>query len=503
MNRPAPARDPLAGLAVIRRLEVGPVRLEPNRLTCPYRVVTDRGAWATELIYRYQEKVFDPAEEASRNLAAVTAAQPALNYGLFCDEIVLAGPLDALDRRLLRDMARNTAREIYVKKFLEPNPFLVGPARGLPAVRRPSFLRARLVFPGPRPREIEARPWAAGRAAEAVLSSGGKESLLSFALLIEMGRQVHPIFINESGRHWFTALNAYRRLAVQAPLTARVWTNADRVFAWLLRRLPFVRPDFASLRSDEYPIRLWTMALLVFGALPLLRRRGVGRLVIGNEFDTTRRARFKGVAHYDGLFDQSAFFDRVMEAYFRAKGWGVSQFSIVRPLSELLVEKILVERYPELQGLQVSCHAAHKDGQSIRPCGRCEKCRRVVGLLLAAGGDPSRCGYDEAQIRRCLKDLAGRPVNQEAAAAQETLFLLRQKGLLDPAAGASAGIRPRPEALKLRFDPVRSPLEAVPPDLRRPLFTILLAHARGALRRSSRTWVEFDPLDEPAPAGEG
>ena len=46
-------------------------------------------------------------------------AQVALNYGLFCRKIVFHGIFDGTDRRFLSDMAQNTAREIYVKKFLE------------------------------------------------------------------------------------------------------------------------------------------------------------------------------------------------------------------------------------------------------------------------------------------------------------------------------------------------------------------------------------------------
>ncbi|MFP3912873.1 MAG: hypothetical protein ACLFUT_12435, partial [Desulfobacteraceae bacterium] len=45
------------------------------------------------------------------------------------------------------------------------------------------------------------------RARHAVSSSGGKESLLTYGLLQELGIETHPLFVNESGRHWFTALN--------------------------------------------------------------------------------------------------------------------------------------------------------------------------------------------------------------------------------------------------------------------------------------------------------
>ena len=95
-----------------------------------------------------------------------------------------------------------------------------------------------------------------------------------------------------------------------------------------------------------------------------MKKRGVDRLVIGDEFDTSIRSRFRGITHYDGLYDQSRWFDQALSRYFHRKGWRVHQFSVLRHLSELLIEKILVERYPDLQALQVSCHAAHKDRQS-------------------------------------------------------------------------------------------------------------------------------------------
>ena len=109
------ANDPLAVLNVFERLEVGPVRLEPRRLVAPYRLFYNGKMDQTELIYSYEETVFDPSERESRNLADMIAAQLAINYGLFCDTIVFHGLYDDIDRRFIRDMAENTAREIYVK----------------------------------------------------------------------------------------------------------------------------------------------------------------------------------------------------------------------------------------------------------------------------------------------------------------------------------------------------------------------------------------------------
>ncbi len=495
--------DPLVLLEVIDRLEVGPVELREDRLTMPYRVVQAGKEATTELIYRFEEPVFDPREEASLNLASLIGAQVALNYGLFCGEIVLNGPFDPVDRTFLREMAANTAREIYVKKFLELNPFLGGPAANLPVVRRRSYLRGELRFPeaeaaGAPRRRIKHADWPQEPSRIAVLSSGGKDSLLSYGLLDELGLDTHSVFVNESGRHWHTALNGYRHLSATRPATTtRVWTSADRVFTWMLRRLPFVRGDFARLRSDEYPIRLWTVAVFLFGALPVLRRRGIARLVIGDEHDTSHRTTHEGITHYDGLYDQSRYFDEALSRYFRRKGWPLIQFSILRPLSELLIQKTLVERFPELQRHQMSCHATHLDGERALPCGKCEKCRRIVGMLLALGAEPSACGYTEEQVRGCVESLATHGVHQEIAGVQQLGWMLAQKGLVAERTPGMGRAQERREILSLRFAREASPPDCVPLDLRKGLFPILLQHAEGAVRKAGRSWVPFDALSDP------
>jgi len=492
--------DLFSVLTVFDRLEVGPVKLEPQRLTAPYRLYLDGQAHRTELIYRYEETVFTPSEPESQNLADMIAAQLALNYGLFCRSIVFHGRYDDIDRRFLRDMAENTAREIFVKKFLEPNPFLVDEAANLAPDKRSKYLQAEFVFAPDKSHKsrLQWKLWATDKNRHCVLSSGGKDSLLSYGMLNEIGREVHPIFVNESGRHWFTALNAYRHLKQNDGNTGRVWTNSDRVFNWMLRRMPFIRQDFADIRSDQYPIRLWTVAVFLFGVLPLLRKRSIGRLIIGDEYDTTVRKTAAGVSHYDGLYDQSIFFDHALSRYYMRKGWSVSQFSLLRPLSEMLIEKILAQRYPQLLQHQISCHAAHQEGERIYPCGKCEKCRRIVSMLTALDKDPQQCGYRQSQIAACLKTFTTRGVSQETPALQHLGFLLTQKRLIDIAPDQKKLFREQPEILKARFVATVSPLNAIPMDLRQPILNILLQDAQGAIRRSGQRWVEFDPLKDPA-----
>ena len=498
--------DPLAPLRAFDRLVVGPVRLEPRRLVMPYEVQQDGELFRTELIYRYERPMFDPQDPSDLNLASVIGAQVALNYGLFCDELVFRGPFDKVDRTLLEEMAANTAREIYVKKFLEPNPFLVGPAKDLPVVVQDSYLRARIVFEDKAPKGLPRTSWGVDieQARIAVLSSGGKDSLLSHGLLEELGYEVHALFVNESGRHWYTALNGYRHLAAIRGGTARVWSNCDRVFGWMLGRMPFVRQDFAKLRSDEYPIRLWTVAVFLFGVLPIMKKRGLGMVVVGDEHDTSRRCDHQGIPHYDGLYDQSRWFDLALSRYFGRKGWELLQFSLLRNVSELLIQGMLAARYPELFSHQVSCHAAHVEGDRVKPCGRCEKCRRIVGMLTATGNDPRRCGYEAAQIPAALASLARQGAHQEADGARHLAWMLREQGLLAVDAPFAEGAQAEPRVMQLRFDREVSPVDDIPSSLRGPVFRLLLQHAAGAVKRKGERWLPFDPLqaqvlDKPHP----
>ena len=100
----------------------------------------------------------------------------------------------------------------------------------------------------------------------------------------------------------------------------------------------------------------WTVAVFIFGVLPVMKKRGIGRLLIGDEFDTTRKLSYQGITHYDGLYDQSRYFDNAMSRLFMKKGWNISQFSVLRSLSEMLIQKILVKRYPIFSGAGIlSC----------------------------------------------------------------------------------------------------------------------------------------------------
>lgn len=481
-------------LNVFHRLKVGPAMIEPNRVRARYELTlnNDQFAW-NELIYSYRDNVFDGSAR-SINLASMMLSQVAINYGLFCKEIIFDGVFDDTDKRFILDMLENTSREIYVNKFLFQNEYIKTLYNQIKAEKHQRYTAAKVSFINSRyPDQVCQWEYQDSlKDSYVILSSGGNDSLLSYGLLTELDKDVHPVFINESGRHWYTALNAYKYINDSNQNTVKVWCNSDRIFNWFLRYMPFIREDFVKVRTDIYPIRLWTIAVFLFGALPIALKEKAGNIVIGNEYDTSMKSNYQGITHYQELYDQSRYFDNALTRYYTKKGWNTYQFSILRSLSEMLILKILANRYPDLQKHQVSCHAAHvKEGRAY-PCGKCEKCRRIVALLSALDVSAEHCGYTSRQIEYAMMNVGKKGVKQLATDASHLYYLLSQKEIVDKTSEIIRLARPDPNVMKLRFNRERSNLNDIPAHLMKNLVPIYMKYADGAVQRKEKQWIEFD-----------
>ncbi len=216
----------------------------------------------------------------------------------------------------------------------------------------------------------------------------------------------------------------------------------------MLRHLPFVRPDFAKRalrRVPDPPVDRGGVPVRRPAPAAQARHRPPGHR---RRVRHHRHAlRFKGITHYDGLYDQSRYFDQALTRYFQRKGWRVHQFSMLRPLSELLIEKILAERYPDLQRHQVSCHATHKDEQS-RARAALRPLREVPAHRRHAHGPGRRSRRAAATPRprstTCPEEvLLSRDVHQESAGAEQLALLLHERGLWNRTEAAARGRTPR------------------------------------------------------------
>lgn len=311
----------ITDLVVFNILKIHQLVVEPRRVKATYTIVKNSGEEVSnELIYSYQSAYFDRKNAADVNLASMMAAQVAINYGLFFEKIIFNGLYEKEDRQFLKDMIENTSREILVNKFFHKNEFLKAPFDELQPQKLEKYTASIIEFENTDYAGLKVDPVQSNPAKNeyAILSSGGKDSLLSYGIIKEIGVP-HPVFINESGRHWFTAVNAYKHFQEIEPNTVKPWCNSDRIFNWMAKQMPFIRENFQNIRADIYPIRLWTVSVFLFGVLPVARKRNIGNILIGNEYDTTVKGNFNGITHYNALYDQSKYFDNAMTRYYKKR----------------------------------------------------------------------------------------------------------------------------------------------------------------------------------------
>ncbi len=484
----------LKNYIVLQSLTVKDIKVAPDRVSATYEIIDKKGKISSnQHIFKYEKSYFDPYDLWDQNLAAMMVSQVAMNYGLFCEQLIFYGNYDKSDQQFIKEMTENTCREIYVHKLLSHNVFILPEYKLNKVEKQKKYTQAELVFvnqdsKSSRILHKNAQP---DYSHYAILSSGGKDSLLTYGIIQELGIP-HPVFINESGRHWFTAINTYRALQGNEDNLAKPWTNSDRIFNWVLRHLPFIRADFSQVRADIYPVRLWTVAVFLFGVLPVAIKRNIGNILIGNEYDTTIKGNYHGITHYHGLYDQSKYFDLALTRYYKRKRWNIYQFSILRSMSELLILKMLVKRYPDLQQHQISCHAAHSNGGRMFPCGKCEKCRRIIGMLMALDEDPRRCGFSSDQIKYGLQDLESHKVKQLGSDAAHLYYLLLKKGWIESNDFTKRLANNHPEIEMMRFDRERSNPEDLPQHIRHSLYPLLLSYSKGAVALISKKWKKVD-----------
>lgn len=479
-------------LVFFRELRVSDPALRKDSSTSTYTFVDRRGRRSPlKLHYKFPAPLYADANEAMRGHARLHHSIAALNYGLFCERIVYEFPLTARDLAYLREMEDATAREQYLTRFVrdEPHPLILPRFHVTPDAFEPEAVArvAKLETDGtseeaPRDRSADTERYA-------VLSSGGKESLLTYGILRELGEEVFPVYVNESGRHWHTALMAHRLHERTEPRTRRIWSSIDRLYVGANRLLPCVRPDFQRVAADVYPIQLFTFNSYQLAVAGLAMHEGIGTMLMGNEFDEGPWPEVKGVRHWHGIYDQSQDFDLRFNAFLQDKGWGLRQTSLMRALSSLAIEDLLATRYPDLLKVQTSCHATHVRAGRVLPCGRCSKCLGVLLFLLAGGHDPKKLRYQAEDVRKLGARVAATHVKVDQAEAEHAMWLAQQRGWRFE--GSANGFEPREhaEVQAIRFHPEMSRRESMPPEIAARVYRIFRTRTRGVLEKQGGAWV--------------
>jgi hypothetical protein len=422
-------------------------------------------------------------------LLRLASAMPLLNYGLFTRTINLEWPVSDADFSLLIDFLDVFSKDIFINKLVRrKNPYML--PEYLPSAIEVSEANARPMAKFVTNSIVGDEPISSGFDENScgVLSSGGKESLLTYAMLKEIGAEVHPLYVNESGGHWRTALPAYRQFRHSDSNTARVWTNVDRFYTFMLDKMRIIRKDHRKIWADTYPIRLCIFPFYVFLLLPIFAKRRIGNLLIGSEFDDPRiSSYFAGVRHFFGVYDQTQDFDVRMDQWFSKRMPGMRQWSAVQSISGLIVERILTRRYPELARFQRSCHSCRFDGGSYLPCGKCSKCQGILLFLLANNVNPSIMGYKDEDVAALPARIAEGNLRLDEDEKNHAIFLAKLlPNLREPETRHIETIH---------INKLTSDLQLLPARFRSTLLKILEEYTKGFSALKGESWI---PVSKPS-----
>lgn len=475
-------------VAAFRSLSVQDVKVEKRRISGTVSVTLRDGTRKDfRLIFSYSGDI-----SADLNTAGLIITMPVINYTYFSEKLVLDFPVSQNDREIISEFLKINAREVFINKICRRRyeffreEFLPGESDITPEnAEGRTVLEAREVYQdNPEMRNFSD--------SSLVLSSGGKESLLTFGMLKELNNDVHACFFNESGGHWKTAKTSYDYFDKNFSNVSKIWSNVDRFYRFMLEQLDFLDMNIVKRRADTYPVRLFIFPVYIFASIPLIRKHGIGNLLMGNEFDDPREMPlFHGMRHYFGVFDQSSDFMKMMTLYFERKGINSRIWSAVYPVTGIMVEEILMKRYHDLFLQQRSCHSCSDHNGSIRPCGTCTKCLGVMMFILSAGGNPGEIQYASDRIDSLEENVRSSRMRLDP---DELSFLKNNLWGDDSLPGADhvRGIHVIPGESEI--------LAEIPETLRKGIRAILEEYCNGVYSLVNGTWAVEDYVKSSLPA---
>jgi len=458
-----------------------------------YTLEYDGKSVSYELRNKYETNIIGPNIQMHANLIATV---PAINEGLFADDIILNYDLTPAQYQFFSVMLDKMCREIFVNEFLTKPLYIKNEFLPKENDIRLEHVRPRArLYSGIEKKIYESVETDNNKAI--VMSSGGKESLLSYGILKDAGLDVYPVFMNESGGHWKTALPAYRAFKEHDPNTSKVWHNLDRLFIFLLRNMKILDQNIIENRSRKAkgvtavadPINLFSFSYPQFSMLPLAEKLKVGNLCMGTEYDDPYfvlegKNRINGIEYSPVVYDQTIDYDSYINNLLRQDGLSMKLWSPVGPITGFQVEKMLANKYPSLFKLQRSCHHTHsKQGDSF-PCGTCQKCLRVLSFCIASKLDYKKLNYTDEQMK-----MLGSQVNRLKLGKEELehTFYNMNKHSFDINGRMHSHIE------MLHFDNYTSQMENIPEHIRNSIYSILLSSSLGAVKMDKNNkWGKID-----------
>lgn len=224
----------------------------------------------------------------------------------------------------------------------------------------------------------------------AMLFSFGKDSLLTYALLKEIG--IDPLLYFMAEPHSGYEVGNKRSLihSFQIEHKAIVY---------------MINNQLGLLRQKEGQWWGWDMLLTQYSLqlIPYIKHHRCGYYFLSNEQSTNELDIDKEGYLVNTTYEQSIDWVQHLNNLFRIFSLPTIVSSILDPIHEIVIMYILHRHYPAIAKYQLSCDNEHKSAQNKRWCESCDECARIFMFMLAIGADPKTIGFTGSMLGRNKK----------------------------------------------------------------------------------------------------
>lgn len=241
-----------------------------------------------------------------------------------------------------------------------------------------------VLIPNPLPRETEKT---------AVLAfSFGKDSLLTYALCRELGIKTVPVFVKEP----LTELENYHKERLR-----------ERFLREFHQNVLFINNGAGALREAGEGWCGWELQLTQYALmfLPIVWAKKARYLFFANEQSCNDKFLDKEGFWCNPVYEQSAEWTGQIGDLVHMLGIkNLKVGSLIEPIHEIAIIKILHHRYPKIAKYQTSCFAEKPEAKDHAWCGNCSKCARMYIFFLANNVDPAKIGIPTNMLKLKYKN---------------------------------------------------------------------------------------------------
>lgn len=225
-----------------------------------------------------------------------------------------------------------------------------------------------------------------------VAMSFGKDSLLSYALASELKLNPEMVYIVENSfsnekEQKIKLAEAFKAEFNKELLILEHETSKLRDYS----HLGIKKSEFGwGLQNTEYALEL----------IPYAFAFKANVILFGNEQTTSEKyidSNNKWLVYpcYDQTHNWTIHLDQITKMFSNRT---ISTTSFIEPLMDIMVQRILQRRYPEIAKYQMSCFVENnreEDNKSDRWCHECVICAKMYLLSTASGMNPRNIGLKE------------------------------------------------------------------------------------------------------------